>query len=103
MGNTLSGELGLKGRLSSAQIDATLADRRESGSEPWSGTADENDAPAGVDEAAAERLLAKKLAPILREGDPRRRQQRVRAPRPQRLRASRVLDCGTAGAGGRER
>lgn len=76
--HALRRELGLKG-VAAAQIDATLAERREAGSEPWSGTADGNDAPTGVDEAAAERLLGKRLPAILRESDPRRRQQRAYA------------------------
>lgn len=76
--HALRRELGLKG-IAAAQINATLAERRDAGSKPWPGTADGNDAPTGVDEAAAERLLGKRLPAILRERDPRRRQQRAYA------------------------
>ena len=54
-----------------AQIDAVLDERREAA---LAGGGD-----ATPDEAAAELLLAKKLGPILREPDPRRRLRRAYA------------------------
>jgi regulatory protein len=72
--HALRRELGLKG-VDRTLVDSVLDDRREEG---VSGAAAAGDGvPAGVDEAAAERLLRKKLPALLREADPRRRRQRA--------------------------
>jgi regulatory protein len=71
--HALRRELGLKG-VDRSLVDAVLDDRREDASHLGSGT---DDAPVSADEAAAERLLAKKLPAIRREPDPRRRLQRA--------------------------
>ncbi len=70
--HALRRELGQRG-VDRALIDEVLGDRRDAS------TGAGGEAPASPDEAAAERLLAKKLAPILREPDPRRRLQRAYA------------------------
>jgi regulatory protein len=69
--HALRRELGLKG-VDRALIDEVLGARREE-------LRSEDEAATTPDEAAAERLLAKKLGPILREPDPRRRLQRAYA------------------------
>jgi regulatory protein len=71
--HALRRELGLKG-VDRSLVDAVLDDRRQDAFLA-AGTAD--DVPSSADEAAAERLLAKKLPAILRESDPRRRLQRA--------------------------
>jgi regulatory protein len=69
--HALRRELGLKG-LDRGLIDTLLDERRD-------GALAGGDGAPGADEAAAERLLAKKLGPILREPDSRRRLQRAYA------------------------
>ena len=71
--HALRRELGQKG-VDRTLVDAVLGDRREDAA-----LAADGDSTANPDEAAAERLLAKKLGPILREPDPRRRLQRAYA------------------------
>jgi regulatory protein len=71
--HALRRELGLKG-VDRTLVDTVLDDRREDAA-VTSGTTD--DPPVSADEAAAERLLAKKLPAIRREADPRRRLQRA--------------------------
>lgn len=56
-------------------VDAVLADRRDRSAAEVAGS----EVASSADEAAAERLLRKKLALILREPDPRRRLQRAYA------------------------
>ena len=71
--HALRRELGLKG-VDRSLVDAVLDDRREDAS----AAADPgDDPPVSADEAAAERLLAKKLPALRREPDPRRRLQRA--------------------------
>ncbi len=69
--HALRRELGQRG-VDRALIDAVLGERRDEAAAAGAGV-------AGADQAAAERLLAKKLASILREPDPRRRLQRAYA------------------------
>ena len=70
--HALRRELGLKG-VDRGIVDAVLGDRRDDAIV----AAEALDQPAvGPDDAAAERLLRRKLAPILREADPRKRLQR---------------------------
>lgn len=70
--HALRRELGLKG-VDRSTVDAVLEDRREDAALP-------GDAPReDPDEAAAVRLLGKRLSSILREPDPRRRRQRAYA------------------------
>jgi regulatory protein len=69
--HALRRELGLKG-VDRSLVDDVLGERRD---EALAG----GDGATSPDEAAAERLLAKKLGPILREPDPRRRLQRAYA------------------------
>jgi regulatory protein len=71
--HALRRELGLKG-VDRSLVDAVLDDRREDATNTAAPT---DDAPVSADEAAAERLLAKKLSAIRREPDPRRRLQRA--------------------------
>ena len=71
--HALRRELGLKG-VDRSLVDAVLVDRRE---DALTAAAERDDQPASADEAAAERLLEKKLPAILREPDPRRRAQRA--------------------------
>ena len=72
--HALRRELQLKG-IDRQVIDAVLDDRRaEAATEVAEGHDD-----AGADDLAAERLLRRKLAPILREKDPRKRRQRAYA------------------------
>ena len=73
--HALRRELGLKG-VDRSLVDAVLIDRRE---DAQTAAADRDDLPASADEAAAERLLERKLPAILREADPRRRAQRAYA------------------------
>ena len=73
--HALRRELGQKG-VERALVDAVLGDRREGAAVA---AATDGDGAANPDEAAAERLLTKKLGPILREPDPRRRLQRAYA------------------------
>jgi regulatory protein len=72
--HALRRELGLKG-VDRALVDTVLDERREDTQAATIG----EDAPVSPDEAAAERLLAKKLPAIRREADPRRRLQRAYA------------------------
>jgi regulatory protein len=73
--HALRRELGLKG-LDRSLVDAVLDERREDAL----GTAAAGDPePSSPDDAAAERLLEKKLPAILREPDGRRRRQRAYA------------------------
>lgn len=69
--HALRRELGLKG-VDRQLIDEVLGERRDDASS-------DEDGQINPDEAAAERLLAKKLGPILREPDPRKRLQRAYA------------------------
>ena len=69
--HALRRELGQKG-VDRALVDEVLGDRRDEAITGGIGA-------TGPEEAAAERLLAKRLGPILREPDPRRRLQRAYA------------------------
>lgn len=69
--HALRRELGLKG-VDRSLVDAVLGERRDE-------ALADGDGALGADEVAAERLLGKKLGPILREPDPRRRLQRAYA------------------------
>lgn len=73
--HALRRELGLKG-VDKAIVDAVLGDRRDDAS---TAAASWDEEPASADDAAAERLLAKKLPSIQRETDPRKRTQRAYA------------------------
>lgn len=73
--HALRRELGMKG-VDRTLVDAVLGSRRD---EAQAAAADAGDTPVDPDEAAAERLLARRLGPILREPDPRRRLQRAYA------------------------
>jgi regulatory protein len=73
--HALRRELGLKG-VDRSLVDVILDDRRE---DALTAAAARDDVPASADEAAAERLLEKKLPAILREPAPRRRAQRAYA------------------------
>ena len=72
--HALRRELGQKG-VERALVDAVLDERREGAAV----AATDGEGAPNPDEAAAEHLLAKKLGPILREADPRRRLQRAYA------------------------
>ena len=67
------------GRLGVARgtVDEVLDERRDSAHEDAAAAGDEE--PRSADEAAAERLLAKRLPSILRETDPRKRRQKAYA------------------------
>lgn len=69
--HALRRELGLRG-VDRALVGEVLGERRDAAAQPG------HDGP-GADEAAAERLMARKAASILREPDPRRRLQRAYA------------------------
>ena len=71
--HALRRELGQKG-VDRTLVDSVLDDRREDAAV---GAGDVDASPVSADEAAAERLLAKKLPAIRREADPRRRLQRA--------------------------
>jgi regulatory protein len=73
--HALRRELGLKG-VDKAIVDAVLGDRRD---DALVAAAALDAEPVSPDDAAAERLLRRKLGPILRETDPRRRLQRAYA------------------------
>ncbi|HEX5826880.1 MAG TPA: regulatory protein RecX [Candidatus Limnocylindrales bacterium] len=73
--HALRRELGLKG-VDRALVDAVLEERRD---DAGVAAASWDEVPASPDEAAAERLLRKKLRPILREPDARKRGQRAYA------------------------
>ncbi|MHB8960662.1 MAG: regulatory protein RecX [Candidatus Limnocylindrales bacterium] len=73
--HALRRELGLKG-VERVLVDAVLGERRDDAA---LAAAADGDGAANPDETAAERLLTKKLGPILREPDPRRRLQRAYA------------------------
>lgn len=68
-------ELGLKG-VDRALVDLVLGDRREAAAVA---AASRDEDPGSADDAAAERLLEKKLPSLLREPDPRKRRQRAYA------------------------
>jgi regulatory protein len=68
-------ELGRKG-VDRAVIDSVLAERREDAALR---AADPDEEPTTADEAAAERLLGKRLAGLMREPDPRKRRQKAYA------------------------
>jgi regulatory protein len=68
--HALRRELGLKG-VDRALVDGVLGDRRDAE------TSDEHAAGVSADEAAATRLLGRKMASILREPDDRRRLQKA--------------------------
>ncbi len=69
-------ELGRKG-VDRALVDEVLGERRDEAHERAAAAGDGE--PASADEAAAERLLRKRLPSILREVDPRKRRQRAYA------------------------
>jgi regulatory protein len=69
--HALRRELGMKG-VARTLIDDVLGERRDEASS-------DGDGPINPEEAAAERLIAKKMGPILREPDPRKRLQRAYA------------------------
>ena len=71
--HALRRELAQKG-VDRSLVDAVLGDRRE---DARLAIVDEDAAPVSADEAAAERLLVKKLPAIRREPDQRRRLQRA--------------------------
>jgi regulatory protein len=71
--HALRRELGQKG-VDRTLVDTVLDDRRE---DAVIAAGDPDEPPVSADEAAAERLLAKKLPAIRREADPRRRLQRA--------------------------
>ncbi len=73
--HALRRELGLKG-VEKSVIDGILGDRRDDAAVRAAAAGEE---PVNPDEVAAERLLAKKMGPILRETDPRKRRQRAYA------------------------
>ncbi len=73
--HALRRELGLKG-VDKAIVDAVLGDRHD---DALVAAASLDEVPASPDDAAAERLLRRKLAPILRETDTRKRAQRAYA------------------------
>jgi regulatory protein len=73
--HALRRELGLKG-VDRSIVDAVLGDRRD---DATAAAAALDEPPVSPDDMAAERLLRRKLAPILRETDPRRRVQRAYA------------------------
>src|SRR3954453_7289214 len=72
--HALRRELGLKG-VERSLVDGVLEDRRDA----TAAAAGLDESAVSPDDAAAERLLRRKLAPILRETDPRRRLQRAYA------------------------
>ena len=72
--HALRRELGLAG-VDRAITDAVLGERREDASAGAAGV--DSGADPDPDEAAAERLLRRRLSAILREPDPRRRGQRA--------------------------
>jgi regulatory protein len=72
--HALRRELELKG-VDRAIVASALDDRRESTLED--AAVDGEGEPVGADDAAAERLLRRRLAGILREADARRRRQRA--------------------------
>jgi regulatory protein len=73
--HALRRELGLKG-VDKAVVDAVLADRRDDALVAATAL---DEVPVSPDDAAAERLLRRKLGPITRETDPRKRLQRAYA------------------------
>jgi regulatory protein len=72
--HALRAELGRLG-VERGTVDTVLVERREGATVDAAGAPDEE--PRTADEAAAERLLAKRLPSILREADPRRRRQKA--------------------------
>lgn len=74
--HALRAELGRKG-VDRAVIDDVLGDRRDAVSGGAGAAGD--DAPVSADEAAAERLIRKRLASLAREADARRRRQKAYA------------------------
>lgn len=74
--HALRRELGLKG-VERGLVDTVLEDRRELAYRD--GTAAGDEEPQSPDDAAAERLLQRRLSTLLREADPRRRRQRAYA------------------------
>lgn len=74
--HALRRELGLKG-VARSLVDGVLGDRRDARIEEAAAVPGEE--PGSPDDAAAERLLRRKLPAILREADPRRRRQRAYA------------------------
>jgi regulatory protein len=73
--HALRRELGEKG-VDRALVEGILGDRRD---EARGAAATGDGDPAGPDDAAAERLLRRRLPALLREADPRRRRQRAYA------------------------
>ncbi len=74
--HALRRELQLKG-VERTLVDEVLGDRREAAREEAAAAG--YGEPANADDAAAERLLRRKLPAILRESDPRKRRQRAYA------------------------
>lgn len=72
--HALRQELAQKG-VDRSLVDVVLDERREGAD--GSAAAAMDGEPASADEAAAERLLRKRMASILREADPRRRRQKA--------------------------
>jgi regulatory protein len=72
--HALRRELHLKG-IDRSNIDLVLEERRAEAATAFPAGDDEY----GADDLAAERLLRRRLAPILRENDPRKRRQRAYA------------------------
>lgn len=71
-------ELGRKG-VDRTTVDAILGERRDLARDAITGDGDVGAGPASADEAAAERLVARKRASLLRELDPRKRLQKTYA------------------------
>lgn len=74
--HALKRELQLKG-VDRTVIDVVLEDRRERATVETVADDGHDDEPVSPDDAAAERLLRKKLPALLREADPRKRRQRA--------------------------
>lgn len=74
--HALRRELQLKG-VDRQLVDEVLGERRDEAGERAAAAGDEE--PGSADEAAAERLLRKRLPSILREADPRKRRQKAYA------------------------
>lgn len=76
--HALRRELALKG-IDRQTVDGVLLDRRAAATAAAAAADLSSDAPLNPDDAAAERLLRKRLSAIAREPDPRRRRQRAYA------------------------
>jgi regulatory protein len=76
--HALRRELQLKG-IASGTVDAVLEQRRAAAADAVTPDGDAPDEAPDPDDAAADRLLHRKLPALLREPDPRRRRQRAYA------------------------